>query len=147
MPEIPAELARTADILDGMIPAERTAALVRFAADFEEVPPTVAERPFPEANRVPGCESDIYVWAVDRPDGTLKFHFAVGNPQGISARAMAVILDRTLSGQPVDEVASVRPDIASRLFGGWQAMGGAGAGVPGMMAMAAGAAARRLDRN
>jgi cysteine desulfuration protein SufE len=97
-------------------PAERAAVLIDFADQFREVPPEVATRPFPRSHQVPQCESDAYVWAVRRPDGTLKLHFAVENPSGVSARALAVILDKTLSGRPAADIAHVSPDIVERIF-------------------------------
>ena len=51
-----------------------------------------------------------------KPDGTLKLHFAVENPSGISARALASILDKTLSGLPAAEMATVDCDIVERIF-------------------------------
>jgi cysteine desulfuration protein SufE len=65
---------------------------------------------------VPQCESDAYVWAVKRPDSTLQLYFAVENPSGVSARALAAILDRTLSGRPASEIAQVSTDIVERIF-------------------------------
>jgi hypothetical protein len=38
------------------------------------------------------------VWALKKPDDTLKLYFAVENPSGVSAKALAAILDKTLSG-------------------------------------------------
>ena len=66
---------------------ERAEMLIDYADRFVEVPPEVATRPFPPVHAAPRCESEAYVWAVDRGDGTLKFHFAVENPQGLSAKA------------------------------------------------------------
>jgi len=40
----------------------------------------------------------------------------VENPSGVSARALAAILDRTLSGLPASEIARVGPDIVERIF-------------------------------
>jgi sulfur transfer protein SufE len=51
-----------------------------------------------------------------RPDGTLKLHFAVENPSGISARALGAILDRTLSGLPPADIAQITPDIVEGIF-------------------------------
>jgi cysteine desulfuration protein SufE len=56
------------------------------------------------------------VWAVKRPDDTLQLYFAVENPAGVSARALAAILDRTLSGLPASEIATVSCDIVERIF-------------------------------
>jgi sulfur transfer protein SufE len=51
-----------------------------------------------------------------QPDGTLKLYFAVENPSGVSARALAAILDRTLSGLPASDIANVSCDIVERIF-------------------------------
>jgi cysteine desulfuration protein SufE len=97
-------------------PADRTDLLLSYADQFKEVPPEVARRPFPESHHVPQCESDAFAWAVPRPDGTLKLHFAVENPSGVSAKALATILDKTLSGLPASEIATVTTDIVERIF-------------------------------
>ena len=97
-------------------PADRTALLLSFADQFKEVPPEIARRPFPLNHQVPQCESDAYVWANRHDDGTLKLYFAVENPSGVSARALAAILDRTLSGLPAREIARVGPEIVERIF-------------------------------
>ncbi len=97
-------------------PADRASLLISFADQFEEVPPPVARRPFPKAHQVPQCESDAYVWAIPQEDGTLQLHFAVDNPSGISAKALATILEKTLSGRPPEEVAQVSPDIVEKIF-------------------------------
>ncbi len=97
-------------------PADRTDMLLSYADQFKEVPADVAARPFSEKNHIPQCESDAYIWALKMPDATLKLHFAVENPSGISARALATILDKTLSGLPAAEVATVDCDIVERIF-------------------------------
>lgn len=97
-------------------PADRTQLLLSYADKFKDVPPEVARRPFDSRDLVPHCESEAYVWAVPNPDGTLKLHFAVENPSGVSARALAVILDRTLSGLPPEEIATVDPEIVEKIF-------------------------------
>ena len=97
-------------------PADRTGMLLSYADQFKEVPPSIATRPFPTSHQVPQCESDAYVWAQKMPDDTLKLYFAVENPSGVSARALAGILDRTLSGLPAAEIATVSSDIVERIF-------------------------------
>lgn len=97
-------------------PADRTSMLLSYADQFKEVPPEIARRPFPQSHQVPQCESDAYVWANRRDDGTLKLYFAVENPSGVSAKALAAILDRTLSGLPASEIARVSPEIVERIF-------------------------------
>ena len=97
-------------------PADRTNLLLSYADQFREVPAEVATRPFGQDHLVPHCESEAYVWAVKQPDRTLKLHFAVENPSGISARALAAILDRSLSGLPPDQIAQITPDIVEAIF-------------------------------
>lgn len=96
--------------------SDRTNMLLSYADQFREVPPDVATRPFAKSHQVPQCESDAYAWAVKQPDGTLKLHFAVENPSGVSAKAMASILDRTLSGLPPEEIARIDTTIVERIF-------------------------------
>jgi cysteine desulfuration protein SufE len=98
-------LAELVEPLEGLERAERIEALLDLAGRFREVDPAIATRPFPEERRVPACESQAYVFATESPDGTLRFHFAVENPQGLSARAFAVMLDRAYSGAPLADVA------------------------------------------
>lgn len=132
---LPEKLSETIEML-GLLPdrSDRIQLLIDVANRFEEVPPEVAERPYPEERRVPACESEAFVWAVPRPDGTLRYHFAVENPQGISAKAMAVILDESLSGQPPEQVARVPHSIVYDIFGRELSMGKS-MGLMGMVAM------------
>ena len=97
-------------------PADRTGMLLSYADQFKEVPSEIARRPFPQNHQVPQCESDAYVWANRRDDGTLQLYFAVENPSGVSAKALAAILDRTLSGLPASDIARVSPEIVERIF-------------------------------
>jgi cysteine desulfuration protein SufE len=97
-------------------PADRTSLLLSYADQFKEVPPDVAARPFGQEHLVPHCESEAYVWARRLPDGTLKLYFAVENPSGVSARALAAILDRSLSGLTPGEIAQIDPEIVERIF-------------------------------
>ena len=123
--------------------AERIEMLIEYADRFEPVPERIATRPFGEEHHVQKCESDAYVWAEDLPDGTLKYHFAVENPQGISAKAWAVIMDETLSGQPLDVVADTPCDIVFTVFGKEVSMG-KGMGLMGITDMITAMAKRKL---
>jgi sulfur transfer protein SufE len=96
--------------------ADRTSMLLSYADQFREVPAQIATRPFPARHQVPQCESDAYVWGVKAPDNTLQLYFAVENPSGVSAKALAAILDKTLSGTPAREIATVDPEIVQRIF-------------------------------
>jgi cysteine desulfuration protein SufE len=114
MPKKLQELLETFDMFPD--PADRTGLLLSYADQFREVPTEIATRPFPKDHQVPQCESDAYVWAMKQPDGTLNLYFAVENPSGVSARALAAILDRTLSGLPASDIANVSCDIVERIF-------------------------------
>jgi cysteine desulfuration protein SufE len=96
--------------------ADRSNLLISYADKFREVPPEIATRPFGNEHLVPHCESEAYVWAVPGPDGTLELAFAVENPSGISAKALATILDQTLSGLRPDEIAAIDPEIVEQIF-------------------------------
>ena len=125
-------------------PVDRANLLLSYADRYREVPPEVATRPFPDSHKVPQCESDAYAWAVANPDGTVTLHFAVENPSGVSARALAAILQATLSGQPASEVAKVSPEIVELIFRQNISMG-KGMGLMSMV-LAVRALARRVAR-
>jgi sulfur transfer protein SufE len=108
------------------------------------VPPDVATPPYPKDHLVPYCESEAYVWLVPRPDGTAALHFAVENPSGISAKALAAILASTLSGLTPEAIAQVPPDIVERIFRQNISMG-KGMGLMAMV-QAVQALARRASR-
>ena len=145
MDNLPNPLAQMLEELDSLDRVERAQYLIELSDDFVEVPDSVATRPFPENRRVPKCESEAFVWAQDQDDGTLKFHYAIENPLGISARAMGAILDETMSGQPLDQVANVPPDIVHRIFGRQLSMG-KGEGLAAMVELTTFEARRRLSR-
>jgi cysteine desulfuration protein SufE len=126
--------------------SERAELLIELADRFHEVPERIATRPFPEENHVQRCESDAYVWAEEQTDRTLTFHFAVENPQGLSARALAVILGETLSGAPLEQVARVPTDVIFRIFGKDLSMG-KGQGLMGILSIVQAAARRRMENS
>ena len=97
--------------------AERIELLISMADQFRRVPPEIASPPFPEENRVPHCESEVFVFPVRQDGETFKFHFAVENPQGISAMATAVILDQVLSGRPLQEILKIDPGFIYEVCG------------------------------
>jgi len=112
----PGKLQELIDMFELFDPADRTSMLLSYSDQFRDVPREVAVRPFDTSHQVPHCESDAYVWGVRRPDGRLDLHFAVENPSGVSARALAVILQKTISGLPASEIASVDSSIVERIF-------------------------------
>ena len=142
---MPAALSEVLGAFDGLERSARADLLIEYADQFEPVPASVAAKPYPESARAPRCESDAYVFGTSLADGTLKFHFAVENPQGLSAKAFAVILDEALSGQPLDQVARVPQDIVLQLFGRELSMG-KGQGLIGMLEVVQHLARRELLR-
>ena len=117
MSQYPGKLQSVLDTFDMFPdPADRTNMLLSYADQFRDVPPEVAARPFDTSHQVPQCESDAYVWARKMPDGTLTLHFAVENPSGVSAKALAAILERSLSGLSASEIAKVDASIVERIF-------------------------------
>lgn len=144
MPEYPARLQTMLDVFAGVTDVhERTQLLIDFARKFKEVPPEVATRPFAADHLVKHCESEAYAWAVPNPDGTLKLHFAVENPSGVSAKALAAILDKALSGLPPAEIAKVDAEIVEKLFRQNISMG-KGMGLMSMVQTVAALARRHL---
>lgn len=146
MTELPAALAELlADFATITDRSERAELLIETADRFAEVqvPPEVAQPPYAEDRRAPACESDAYVWAEDQPDGTLRYRFAVLNPQGLSAKAFSVIVGETLSGAPLEQVAAVPDEVVFSLFGRELTMG-KGAGLMGILALVRHEAQKRL---
>jgi len=144
-PALPAALAEVVADFAAVDRGLRAEMLIDYADSFEEVPASIAKRPFPEQSRAPRCESDAYVFATDLPDGTFKLWFAVENPQGLSAKAWAVILDQTLTGQPLDVVAHVPQDVIFKIFGRDLSMG-KGQGLIGMLELVQHEARKRLEQ-
>ncbi len=143
MKRLPDRLEQLLSSLDALERSERIQMLVDIAERFRPVPSRIAVRPFPAEHRVPGCESEAYVWSEPDLKGTLAYHFAVENPQGISAKALAAILGKSLSGAPLEEVAEVPQDIIYRIFGKELSMGKS-LGLIGMVNMVRAAAKQQL---
>lgn len=124
MSNYPEKLQNVLDALS-LIPdeTERVSLLIDYADKFKEVPPEVAKKPYPEENKVPFCESGAYVWTRQLQDGSLKFYFAVENPQGVSAKALAAILDNTLSGESAKNILNISEDVIYNIFGQGLSMG------------------------
>jgi len=142
---LPAPLAGLVGEFEAVDRALRAEMLIDYADRFESVPAAVAMRPYPEQNRAPRCESEAYVFATDQADGTLRYWFAVENPQGLSAKAWAMIMDETLSGQPLEDIVRVPQSVVFSIFGRDVSMG-KGQGLIGMLECVQHEARRRLDQ-
>lgn len=113
--------------------------LIECAQRFKEVPERIAKRPFNKEHIVPGCESEAYCWCEKTGSDSFKFYFAIENPQGISAKAFAVILDEGLSGCELNEIKSISSEIVYDIFGQNITMG-RGQGLINMLLMSQGLA-------
>jgi cysteine desulfuration protein SufE len=148
MAAIPEKLARLLEMFAGIDDrSERIQLLIDVAERFKRVlvPERLATRPYPKDKLVPGCESQAYVWAEELPDKTLKFYFAVENPQGISAMATSVIFDDTLSGAPPEQILRVPKDVIYAIFGNELSMGKS-MGLMGILAMVQNYARQQMAR-
>jgi cysteine desulfuration protein SufE len=148
MAAIPEKLARLLEMFAGIDDrSERIQLLIDIAERFKRVlvPERLATRPYPKDKLVPGCESQAYVWAEELPDKTLKFYFAVENPQGISAMATSVIFDDTLSGAPPEQILRVPKDVIYAIFGNELSMGKS-MGLMGILAMVQNYARQQMAR-
>jgi cysteine desulfuration protein SufE len=111
--------------------AERIDALIGWGDEF--VNPGADQLPRDEFRKVPGCESEVYVMSEPEGEGR-RYLFAVDNPQGISAMALARILQVGLNGLPDAEVQKVPDDIIFEIFGNELSMGKS-LGLMGMVRM------------
>lgn len=141
MNKYPLRLQEQIDMLE-MFPdrADRIDALVALGSRYDAA--QFADVPRAEANRVPGCESEVYL-SVEPMGLGLRFKFAVDNPQGISAMALAQLLDEGLSGEALEQVADVSEDLVFEVFGRELSMGKS-MGLTGMVRMVRAQAAGHL---
>lgn len=102
---------------------EKMLLLVDYADKFQSVPESIAKKPYPDENKVEFCESGAYVWCKKQNDNTLKLYFAVENPNGISAKALCSILDKTINGLTAEEIIKIPNDIVYNIFGEKLSMG------------------------
>lgn len=123
----------------------RSDLLIEYAERFKGVPSSIATRPYPAEHKVPACESEAYVFTESSDNGNLNFYFAVENPQGISAKAMAVIIDDTISGESLENINSIEDDIVNIIFGRAITMG-KGIGLRSMIGVVKGLANSELNK-
>ncbi len=117
MNDYPKKLKETLEFFETLTDQnDRVNVLLDFADKFKEVPKEIASRPFDRSHLVPHCESEAYVWIKKQQDGTLKYYFAVENPSGVSAKALAKVLDDSLSGERPEVIAQVNEDIVYKIF-------------------------------
>jgi hypothetical protein len=97
--------------------AERMMMLIEFASCYVDPPPSIAKRPYPAECKLSTACKDIFFWAIPRPDQRLDFYFAIECREGVSAKAFAVMLSRTLSGVELEKIAAVSSEVIDVIFG------------------------------
>lgn len=132
--DYPPALHEILEIIDESPVSDVHEMLLDYSDRFEDVPSSIATRPFPESNRVPQCESEAFVFTEQTADGGVNFYYAVENPQGVSARALASILQETMQGAPINDIANIPEQFVYKLFGRGVSMG-KGAGLMGMISL------------
>ena len=144
--DYPERLREVLEVFDEN-PADRNAMLIEYSDQFEGTPEAIALRPYPKQNQVPHCESDSYVFVEPLEGNRLKFHFAVENPFGVSARALSAVLASTLNGLTAEEIAQMPIDnLVPTLFGPHISMG-KGQGLLSIAAVVKALAQRRAKRD
>jgi sulfur transfer protein SufE len=118
MGTLPQKLQDLIEMLASFPDDERINILIDYGEKLAAVPEDVAVKPYPVENKVSYCESDAYVWSRRMPDKSLKFYFAVENPQGLSAKALSAILDKTLSGESPQDIVNIDDSLLPMIFGG-----------------------------
>ncbi len=99
---------------------DRIETLIGFAYEYKH--PTGEAFPRDEKSKVPGCESEVYV-RLTKTEDRFSFGYAVDNPQGISAMAMAAILTAGLENCTVQEINAIDDQIVFEIFGNELSMG------------------------
>lgn len=113
-------------------PEMRAEWLIEWAGRFVPVPDRIAKAPYPCDRRVPGCESEVYVWSELDEHGGFHGYFAVENPQGLSAKALAAVLSDVTAGVSPKAASSIDSALVYELFGRSIGMG-KGQGLMGMV--------------
>ena len=97
--------------------------LLELAARFTPPDPARISAPYPEANRIPGCESGVFLFCNENSQGGTEFFYAIENPHGISAKALAVLLTENLSGANAEDFRKLNPDMVRDVFGAALSLG------------------------
>lgn len=130
---IPAKLQERLDDLAFFTDrADRVEALIAIADEYVHAGPN--ELPRVEGRKVPGCESEVFFDFKPVDGDRLWFRFTVDNPQGISAMALAVMLQEGASGCPANEILAIDDDVVFTIFGRELSMGKS-LGLTGMVRM------------
>lgn len=97
--------------------------MTSMAAQLEPLPASIAVPPYLADHRVPGCESGAYVWVGKDASDEIEVYFAVENPQGVTAKALAVILSEGVKGAATQELLAIPEEIIFTIFGNELSLG------------------------
>lgn len=100
--------------------AERIQVLIDLSKTYKAA---TREKPYPEDNRVRGCESEVFTWVTLNDDNTLNLEILVENPQGLSAMALAALLAEGLQNKPPATAESLDEELVFATFGKELSMG------------------------
>ena len=87
--------------------------LLDYSEDLPPIPDRFVGELEKEANRVPECETPVYIW-VDIQNGTVEI-FADVPPESPTVRGLVSILVTAFNGSSPDEIESAPQDLLSRL--------------------------------
>lgn len=137
---------RVADYFDNITDEhKRIQTLISYSKRFKEVPENVASRPFDQAHRVPECESDVYIWTDVNEEKKVEVYTAVENPQGLSAKAFAAVLQKALKDADVEDIEKLDNELVYKIFGKQLSMG-KNMGLMGMIQMIKAQARQQINK-
>ncbi len=117
MSKLPEKLNEIVETLSNLPDEQRIEILIDFAGKLKTVPAEIAEKPYQENCKVPVCESGVYVWVIKNDKGNISLYFAVENPQGLSAKSLCYILDKSLSGKQPQEITGLSEELLNKIYG------------------------------
>lgn len=107
--------SKLAEIVDEFASAPRDVVLEMLLEFSDAVPPLPAEFAGHDGmEQVPECQTQFFLKAVVRPDGTVVSHFDCP-PEAPTTRAFAGILAEGLAGASASEVLAVPDDLYARM--------------------------------
>jgi cysteine desulfuration protein SufE len=105
---LPAKLQEIVDDFASASREEKIETLVAYAESLSPLPDWL-EQERTKMQPVPECMTPTFLFAEQKPDGSLIFHFDIP-PQSPTVRGLAAILANALNGSQPEEVLSVPTD-------------------------------------
>jgi cysteine desulfuration protein SufE len=111
--DLPPRLAEIVELFSTSPPRDRLELLLEYSQSLPPLPPRLAEHP-ERLERVPECQSPLFVVAEADEDGVGHLHFDAP-PESPTTRGFAGIFHAGLDGEPVEAILAVPPDVTRRL--------------------------------